>query len=240
MHGPLQDINPRLPRPEDDGTRRIAHRGADCRRNASHEPWSEAGRRAGVRSGAGASQARSAFDRATGRRRVRRRDVMKTPGPATPLILCNPVPLRTARTASAAYVLSNGQGTSGAADRSAGSDAVTMDGGQAKARLTIRADTSFEVDRGTPDSRGTWLRGLLWVRPRRAPPPALDVRIDDLQGRQVFVISDAGSLVRVLLLPGTYHVTVKLGALSRCYTMTLEQGAAVELQVPVRPIQAIP
>jgi hypothetical protein len=73
-----------------------------------------------------------------------------------------------------------------------------------------------------PGGRGT----------RPARPPAL-VRIDDLQGRRFFTSEDARACIDLPLPAGTYHVTVRLGELQRRYTVVLEQGATVRLDLPL-------
>jgi len=66
----------------------------------------------------------------------------------------------------------------------------------------------------------------------RAARPAASVRIDDLQGRNVFSAEDAQPLIALALPAGTYHVTLRCGALRRRYTVTLEQGSEVDLDLP--------
>lgn len=61
--------------------------------------------------------------------------------------------------------------------------------------------------------------------------PALTLQVDDLQGRRLRSIDDAGPLTDVPLPAGTYQVTALRGHFRRSYTMTLEPGASVELHL---------
>jgi hypothetical protein len=65
----------------------------------------------------------------------------------------------------------------------------------------------------------------------QVPPdgPPLNLRIDDLQGRRLYTVDDAGPLVDVPLPAGTYQVSVDLGQVRRSYTMTLEPGTSFDL-----------
>jgi hypothetical protein len=57
----------------------------------------------------------------------------------------------------------------------------------------------------------------------------ISLHIDDMHGRRVHSIEDAGTLVDVRLPAGTYHVTVHVGNVRRRYTLTLESGSSVDL-----------
>ncbi len=67
----------------------------------------------------------------------------------------------------------------------------------------------------------------------RAP---LKLRVEDLQGRRLHTVDDAASVTVVSLPAGTYHVTAILGDLRRSYTLTLAQGAMLDLylRLPAR------
>ena len=56
------------------------------------------------------------------------------------------------------------------------------------------------------------------------------VQVDDLQGRSVFAAAGLRAPIDVPLPAGTYHVSVRLGERQRRYTVTLEQGATVDLR----------
>jgi hypothetical protein len=64
---------------------------------------------------------------------------------------------------------------------------------------------------------------------------AVRLRVDDLQGRQVFAAAGARVLVDVPLPAGTYHISVHLGEQRRRYTVALEQGATFDLCL--RPVK---
>jgi len=81
---------------------------------------------------------------------------------------------------------------------------------------------------------GAWL--VAW-RPRGITQPAL-VRIDDLDGRRFFACADARPCIDLPLPAGTYHVSLQVGALRRRYTVVLEQGATVNLELPPAPDSA--
>jgi hypothetical protein len=63
----------------------------------------------------------------------------------------------------------------------------------------------------------------------------LRLQIDDLEGRRVHTVDDAGPLVDVPLPAGTYQVSVLLGTLRRSYTMTLLPGASFDLHLRLMP-----
>ena len=63
----------------------------------------------------------------------------------------------------------------------------------------------------------------------------LAVQITDAAGHPVFSLNDAGPLTDVSLPAGTYHVAVQRGDVRRGYTMTLAQGASVELYLRLAP-----
>ncbi len=102
---------------------------------------------------------------------------------------------------------------------------------RSSARLLIHALGS------TPDCSESFAGAL-----RRLRNSALDalrhrtsfstgVRVDDLRGQPYFAAEDIHALIDVPLPAGTYHVNVRLGDLQRRYTVTLEHGCTVDLQV---------
>ncbi len=100
----------------------------------------------------------------------------------------------------------------------------------APARLRIHAERLHPAP-------GTALESALHrLRKRyagRAAPPhqPLALQVDDLQGRRVLAIEDAGALTDLPLAPGTYQVGVTLGGSRRSYTLTLEAGGAFDLHL---------
>jgi hypothetical protein len=61
---------------------------------------------------------------------------------------------------------------------------------------------------------------------------ALRLHIDDLEGRCLLVLDDAGPMIDVPLPAGTYHVFAGVASEQRCYTMTLEPGLPFTLALP--------
>ena len=95
------------------------------------------------------------------------------------------------------------------------------------ARLLIHAA------HGEAPSRGHFVALL---RPWRALVASLrgqatSAHADDLRGQQFYAAEDAQSLLEVPLPAGTYHVNVRLGDARRRYTVTLEHGATVNLNL---------
>ncbi len=68
-------------------------------------------------------------------------------------------------------------------------------------------------------------------RARWSAPPRLSLRVDDLQGRRLADIADAGPLTTLQLPPGTCVVTATCGAARRGYTLTLVSGRRFELHL---------
>lgn len=68
------------------------------------------------------------------------------------------------------------------------------------------------------------LKGLL-----RRDDRALRLQVDDLAGKRVLTIDDAGPRVALALPAGTYQVTARVGELCRCYTITLTAGRSFDL-----------
>jgi len=58
---------------------------------------------------------------------------------------------------------------------------------------------------------------------------ALALRVDDLQGRRLGDIGDAGRLTELFLPSGTYVVTATAGEVRRSYTLTLLPGLSFDL-----------
>ena len=93
------------------------------------------------------------------------------------------------------------------------------------------------IDAGEPAMpRG--LATLLWQRLRAglqhgegAAHTGATLEIDDLRGRRVLSLHGAQPPLEVALPAGTYHVSVRHGALQRRYTVTLESGALFRLCV---------
>ena len=105
----------------------------------------------------------------------------------------------------------------------------------AAARLLIHADDDAR-DRGKPtESTLQRLRALYAEGPWHDEQAPLNLQIDDLQGRRVLCVEDAGPLVDVPLPAGTYHVNVCLGKVRRCYTMKLEPGTSFDLHLRLAP-----
>ncbi len=108
---------------------------------------------------------------------------------------------------------------------------ATQDGA---ARLLIRAQVPGK--RGAP----VWqrLRALVSGADGHGRSEALRLHIDDLHGRCLLMLDDAGPMVDVPLPAGTYHVFAGVAAQERCYTMTLEPGRPFELVLPFAARQA--
>jgi len=77
----------------------------------------------------------------------------------------------------------------------------------------------------------SWYPGGPW-KDHSAP---LHLQIDDLHGRPVVVIENAGPLIELPLTAGTYHVAAFQGTLRRAYTVTLEPGATFDLHLRLTP-----
>lgn len=61
--------------------------------------------------------------------------------------------------------------------------------------------------------------------------PTLRLHVDDLQGKRVATVADAGPQLVLDLPAGTYQVTAILGEVCRGYTLTLRPGDAFNLQL---------
>lgn len=82
------------------------------------------------------------------------------------------------------------------------------------------------VIHAAPAPAAVWRRlaGLL-----RRDDQTLRLQVDDLTGKRVLTIDDAGPRVALALPAGTYQVTARVGAVCRCYTMTLTAGGSFDL-----------
>lgn len=73
---------------------------------------------------------------------------------------------------------------------------------------------------------GTWHgRGAHTRQPAR-------LQIDDLDGRCHFSAEFPPAAIDLALPAGTYHITLQQGALQRRYTVALEEGRTVDLELP--------
>jgi hypothetical protein len=99
-------------------------------------------------------------------------------------------------------------------------------------RARLRIHVSGDPARPRPFERAqAWLRSLL-----RLSQGPTRVCIDDLQGHCFLTADAAPALLEVPLPAGTYHVTVRQGRTQRRYTVTLQQGATVNLVLhPANP-----
>lgn len=100
----------------------------------------------------------------------------------------------------------------------------------ATSRLRIHADSSsdgFERE-GFRAMSAVWRRW--WVRVRGGPALCtLEVR--DLPGHRLLTLSNAGSLIDMVLPTGTYQVTTQTGESLRRYTVVLERDVITELHL---------
>lgn len=100
---------------------------------------------------------------------------------------------------------------------------------RAGAQLLIHAAGDTPARDGVLERLLMLLRGLMSDGRQRQAPPGTSLRIADLQGRPCFAADNTLTLVAVHLPAGTYHVSARLGAVERRYTLTLERGATVDL-----------
>jgi hypothetical protein len=103
------------------------------------------------------------------------------------------------------------------------------------ARLLVHAEDNVGARGKRFESPLRRLRALYADGPWHDEQAPLCLHIDDLQGRRVLAIDDAGPLSEVPLPAGTYNVTVRLGKVRRSYTMVLEQGASFDLYLRLAP-----
>lgn len=100
------------------------------------------------------------------------------------------------------------------------------------ARLLIHAEGERRNRFG---SRLQWLRALSLVRARQAKRAPLRLKIEDLQGRAMLAIEDAGTTIELALPAGTYQVNAQIGEERRSYTMTLAAGRSFDLHLRFGP-----
>ena len=105
----------------------------------------------------------------------------------------------------------------------------------AAARLLIHTEGPVAAAAKEPWSPLQWLLAWAPTNLRQDPHAPLRLQIDDLQNHPFLTLDDAGPLVDVVLPAGTYHVAVQRGDVRRGYTMTLAQGASVELYLRLAP-----
>jgi hypothetical protein len=103
------------------------------------------------------------------------------------------------------------------------------------ARLLIHTGDPVDIDRRHFETPLRRLFALHTDGPCNRSRVPLTLQIDDLEGRRVHTVDDAGPLVDVPLPAGTYQVSVHLGTLRRSYTMTLLPGASFDLHLRLMP-----
>ena len=101
----------------------------------------------------------------------------------------------------------------------------------AAARLLIHADSAGGADEGALETVLVRLQAILAAGTRQARRVPLRLSVEDLQGRRVLAVDDAGPLLEVPLPAGTYRVNADAGTVRRSYTMTLEPGASFDLHL---------
>jgi hypothetical protein len=105
---------------------------------------------------------------------------------------------------------------------------------QSTARILIHAGS--DVGASGSKSPLQWLRALCSAGASPGERASLRLQIEDLRGRQVLALEDGGPLVVVALPAGTYHVNAQLGNLRRWYTMTLKEGASLDVYLNLAPV----
>ena len=101
----------------------------------------------------------------------------------------------------------------------------------AAARLLIHADSPSGAEEGAFETVLVRLQAILAAGTRHARRVPLRLIVEDLQGRRVLAVDDAGPLLEVPLPAGTYRVNADAGTERRSYTMTLEPGASFDLHL---------
>lgn len=97
----------------------------------------------------------------------------------------------------------------------------------------LRIDAGRSASRRPTDAKALWQRWL-----DRAPAPGassdavhLTVKHAVEPGPPLFTLSDPQGTVEMTLGPGTYEITVATGSCRRRYTVTLDAGATVDLNL---------
>jgi hypothetical protein len=108
---------------------------------------------------------------------------------------------------------------------------LTHAGTVASARLVILFTDCAVAGHGI--MAGVLLRWRNWFRNglHGRPASVAAVRIDDLVGRQVHACALDSAKVDVTLPAGTYHITIDQRSARRRFTVALDEGTTVELQV---------
>jgi len=75
------------------------------------------------------------------------------------------------------------------------------------------------------------MRFRLW---RNGQP--MGVFIDEVGGKRIATLENAGKVVDVPLAPGTYKITVHRGRMRRSYTLTLEADARFDLYLSLADV----
>jgi hypothetical protein len=115
-----------------------------------------------------------------------------------------------------------------------GTHALASSDLRSASRLLIHAARDDGPAGWTIESLIRRLRAHLLEGPRKLRAlPGLE--ICDLGGHQVLAIDDAGALVDVTLLPGTYHVSAEVDGVRRSYTVALEPGVSFDLYLGPAP-----
>ena len=97
------------------------------------------------------------------------------------------------------------------------------------ARLVIHAAGNSAPSDSRVAAVWRWLLAWFVLRENVDDRLPLSLHIDDLQGRRVHAVNDAGPLIDVSLSAGTYHVTALLGGVQRGYTIALASGVSFDL-----------
>ena len=98
---------------------------------------------------------------------------------------------------------------------------------RAPARLLIH--TTGEAMRSLRSRGALGLRALRQRLRHWGQGAPIRLWVDDMSGRRVLELEDAGPVVDLPLEPGTYQVTVRRGALCRSYTLTLQGNTCFDL-----------
>jgi len=112
---------------------------------------------------------------------------------------------------------------------------LTRNAAAPAAHLLIHADAQPGVREPRGESPLQRLRSLYAGGARHDERAPLALRIDDLRGQSMLAVEDAWPAIDVILPPGTYHITARLGELRRGYTVTLESGRSFDLYLRLAP-----